>query len=182
MSKRVGGEHRLQGQELRIKSKISGTNPPLYPTLSLHNSKKNLNASRPSEHPPVRGENVKTFLSFCVCYWVELGSSSNIGVTGESGSIVEHKLLVYNCIHDCFFQKQKTSMKTPTYVFDFSLEYFLTVSHMSSCPLHTTYRINIGSGKREAHINWSMVVPEKVAPVTGTTLRTTGCVPANSRH
>ena len=23
--------------------------------------KKNLNASRPSEHPPVRGENVKTF-------------------------------------------------------------------------------------------------------------------------
>ena len=24
--------------------------------------KKNLNASRPSEHPPVRGENVKTFL------------------------------------------------------------------------------------------------------------------------
>ena len=24
-------------------------------------SKKNLNASRPSEHPPVRGENIKTF-------------------------------------------------------------------------------------------------------------------------
>ena len=27
----------------------------------IHCLKKNMNASRPSEHPPVRGENVKTF-------------------------------------------------------------------------------------------------------------------------
>ena len=26
--------------------------------------------------------------------------------------------------------------------------------------------------KREAHINWSMVIPAKAAPVTGTVLRT----------
>ena len=30
---------------------------------------------------------------------------------------------------------------------------------------------NIGCGKREAHIKWSMVTPEKAAPVTGTTLK-----------
>ena len=36
-------------------------------------------------------------------------------------------------------------------------------------------------GKREAHINWSMVMPEKAAHVAGTTLRTTGPVPADSR-
>ena len=29
-------------------------------------------------------------------------------------------------------------------------------------------------GKREAHINWSMVTCKVVAPVTGTTLRRTG--------
>ena len=33
-----------------------------------------------------------------------------------------------------------------------------------------------------AHINWSMVKPEKAAPVTGTTLKTTGTVPADSQH
>ena len=50
-----------------------------------------------------------------------------------------------------------------------------SVSHMS-----TVY--NSGCGKREAHKNWSMVVPEKAAPVTGTTLRSTGRVPADSRQ
>ena len=30
----------------------------------------------------------------------------------------------------------------------------------------------VGDGKRKAHINWSMVIPEKAATVTGTTLRT----------
>ena len=31
-------------------------------------------------------------------------------------------------------------------------------------------------------MNWSRVKPEKAAPVTGTTLRTTGPVPADSRQ
>ena len=48
---------------------------------------------------------------------------------------------------------------------------------LSTCLLHT----NSGRGKREAHNSWSMVKPEKTAPVTGTTLRTTGPVPADSR-
>ena len=49
---------------------------------------------------------------------------------------------------------------------------------LSSRPLHT----NSGCGKREAHINWFMVIPETAAPVTGTTLRTPGPVPADSRQ
>ena len=50
---------------------------------------------------------------------------------------------------------------------------------LSTCPLH----INSGCGKREAHNNnWPMVGPAKAAPVTGTTLRTTDLVPADSRQ
>ena len=49
----------------------------------------------------------------------------------------------------------------------------LSVSHMST---------NSGCGKREEHIDWFMVVPEKAAPVIGTTLRTTGPVLADSRQ
>ena len=37
-------------------------------------------------------------------------------------------------------------------------------------------------GKRESHINRFMVRPTKVAPVTGTTFRTTDPVPADSRY
>ena len=33
---------------------------------------------------------------------------------------------------------------------------------LSACPLRT----NSGCGKKEAHIDWSMVIPEKAAPVT----------------
>ena len=46
----------------------------------------------------------------------------------------------------------------------------LCITHVH-CPLY----INNGCGKREAHINWSMVIPYKAAPITGTinTLRTT---------
>ena len=36
---------------------------------------------------------------------------------------------------------------------------------LSTCPVHT----NNGCGKREAQINWSMVVCKEAAPVTGTT-------------
>ena len=54
--------------------------------------------------------------------------------------------------------------------------YFFSL--LSICQLHTTS----GCGKREAHINWSMVTCKMAAPVTGTTLRTTGPVPAESRQ
>ena len=48
-----------------------------------------------------------------------------------------------------------------------------------TCPLRT----NSGGGeKRNAHNNWCKVKPEKAAPVTETTLRTTGPVPADSRQ
>ena len=47
-----------------------------------------------------------------------------------------------------------------------------------TCPLHTTS----GCEKREEHKNCSLVLPEKASPVTGTTLRTTGPVPADSRQ
>ena len=50
--------------------------------------------------------------------------------------------------------------------------------YSSKSPLHT----NSGCGKRQAHINWSMVTCKMAAPVTGTTLRTTGPVPADSRQ
>ena len=68
------------------------------------------------------------------------------------------------------------------------------VSHVSPAPfkkkqkknepqkirgIHCT---NSGCGKTEAYINWSMVISEKAAPVTGTTLRTTGPVPADTRE
>ena len=35
---------------------------------------------------------------------------------------------------------------------------------------------------REAQKNWSMVKPEKAAPITGTTLRVTSIAPADSRQ
>ena len=54
---------------------------------------------------------------------------------------------------------------------------FLYASNFK-CPLHT----NSGCGKREAHINWSIMTCKMAAPVTGTTLRTTGPVPADSRQ
>ena len=44
----------------------------------------------------------------------------------------------------------------------------------------TTYRKKCG--KKEVHINWSTVIPAKAALVTGTTLKTTGHVPADSRQ
>ena len=56
----------------------------------------------------------------------------------------------------------------------------ISASHMSSCPL-LVYN-NSGCGKREAHINWPMVIPERAAHVASTTLRTTGPAPAASRQ
>ena len=50
-------------------------------------------------------------------------------------------------------------------------------SILSTCPLHTSR----GYGKRETHINWLLLTCKMAAPVTGTTLRTTGLVPADSR-
>ena len=47
-----------------------------------------------------------------------------------------------------------------------------------TCPVYT----NSGGVKREVHKNWSIVIPEKAAPVTGTTLMTPGPVPVDSRQ
>ena len=41
---------------------------------------------------------------------------------------------------------------------------------------------NSWCGKRQAHKMWSMVIPEKAAPVIGTTSSTTGPVPVDSRQ
>ena len=46
----------------------------------------------------------------------------------------------------------------------------------------STYPPKGGVGKREAHINWSMVGPAKSAPVTKTTLRTTSPVAVDSQQ
>ena len=40
----------------------------------------------------------------------------------------------------------------------------------------------VGVGKEKAYINWSMVTCKIAAPVTATTLRTTGPVPVDSRQ
>ena len=45
-----------------------------------------------------------------------------------------------------------------------------------------TAHVPIVGGEREAHINWSMVTPEKAAPGSGTTLRTTVPAPTDSRQ
>ena len=50
------------------------------------------------------------------------------------------------------------------------------------CITHVDYIPSVGVGKEGPRINWSMGIPEKTAPVTGTTLRTTGPVPADSRQ
>ena len=42
--------------------------------------------------------------------------------------------------------------------------------------IHTLLKV---FGKREAHKNWSVLMPEKAAPVTRTTLSTTGSVSSN---
>ena len=55
-----------------------------------------------------------------------------------------------------------------------SLRYFL----YQTCPLHS----KSGCGKREAHIDWSMVIPVRAASVSGTTSNTTGPVPGDSRQ
>ena len=63
-----------------------------------------------------------------------------------------------------------------------------TVPHMSTdsdiytCVLHMPNFTNSGYGRREVHKNWSIVILEKAAPVTGTALRTTGLVPATCQQ
>ena len=48
---------------------------------------------------------------------------------------------------------------------------------ISPSPMSMDTTTNSGCEKREANNNWSMVKPEKAAPFTGTTLRTTGPAP-----
>ena len=40
------------------------------------------------------------------------------------------------------------------------------ITHVNYIPILIVFK---GCGKREAHINWSMVISEKAAPVTGIT-------------
>ena len=54
----------------------------------------------------------------------------------------------------------------------------LSINSIYVITMKTTAIIN----KREAHINWSMVTCKMAAPVTRTTLRTTGPVPVDSRQ
>ena len=65
------------------------------------------------------------------------------------------------------------------------LNYYNGNNSLGYSPYNTCYRplhINSGRGKREAHLDWSIVIPEKVAPVTRTTVRAIGLVPADSRQ
>ena len=58
-----------------------------------------------------------------------------------------------------------------------------TASDTSSASHTSTQHTSSGIGKREAHKNWSMVIPAKEASLTGTTtLRITGPVTADSRQ
>ena len=49
------------------------------------------------------------------------------------------------------------------------------------CIAHAHFIPIVGVGE-EGCINWSVVMPKKAAPVTGTTRRTIGPVPADSRQ
>ena len=53
----------LIGLLLLLKKTLNASRPSEHPSIRGEKIclKKTLNASRPSEHPPVRGENVKTF-------------------------------------------------------------------------------------------------------------------------
>ena len=74
---------------------------------------------------------------------------------------------------------RKTSVDEDFYnvLYSVSSLYFLyIITH--TCQPH----INSGCGKREAHENRSMVIPEKGAPVPRTTLSITDPLPADSRQ
>ena len=64
----------------------------------------------------------------------------------------------------------------------YSLQYtsvqYSTVQHRPSVPVVRAR----GYEKKGTHVDWSNVLPEKTAPVTETTWRTTGPVPADSRQ
>ena len=62
-------------------------------------------------------------------------------------------------------------------------EYKLSLAPRHTNPIlpNETYAKS-GCEKREVRRNWSMVISEKVAPVTGTALRTTGPALADSRQ
>ena len=90
----------------------------------------------------------------------------------------------FGCGPPVYTQQQLSSQNYISHAFKFIGMYSqllrvvsdtLTALHMS-----TTYQQWVW--EREAHINWSMVKPEKAALVTGSILRTTGPVPADSPH
>ena len=61
----------------------------------------------------------------------------------------------------------------------FRVVFDITYTFDISCIARVHYIPLVGVGKEEAHKQWSMVTPE---PVTRTTLRTTGPMPADSRQ
>ena len=58
----------------------------------------------------------------------------------------------------------------------------LIIEPCRTCPLHTNKKVGVGKERRTFIHNWSMVIAEKTAPVTGMTLRTTGPVPTDFRQ
>ena len=71
---------------------------------------------------------------------------------------------------------------TTGWIFDISLcENSINQSINTAFFQHAHLIPSVGVGK-ERHINWSIMTCKMAAPVTGTTLRTTGPVPADSRE
>ena len=88
-----------------------------------------------------------------------------------------HRLRVREFILVRFLLHSSPRVSTPSHHLTISPSPILFFLYRT-CPLHA----NSWRGKREAHINWSVVKSEKAARVTRTTLRTTGPVPADSRQ
>ena len=91
---------------------------------------------------------------------------------------------------ECTWQEQATvcwkGQNESKIIFIVSTEDFIREGYMppilSTCPLLILIHTNSGCGKREAHINRFVVRPAKAAPVTGTSLRFTGPLPADYRQ
>ena len=60
--------------------------------------------------------------------------------------------------------------------------YYNSIYVLWRCDAFCITHTNSGCGRIEAHKTWSKVTPEKAAPVTRTTLMTTGPAPADYRQ
>ena len=75
-------------------------------------------------------------------------------------------------------------LKHLKYNYRYSIKYRTRLKRFESSihpSIQRVIRYLVLGEERQAHVNWSMVILENAAPVTGTTLRTTGPVPADSR-